>query len=687
MIRRSQSVKSLLMLLAALTFLIALPLTGQAQGGGDLYEPDDVTPGLINPFDTQDRTFDPDGDVDRVSFTLVAGYEYRLYTSALAAGVDTYLVVETSTGETYANDDAGPGTLASEIAFTPGAGGVATATLSNRIGQYGPERSYRLTLQAEAVPTPTPTPTGTPIPGDAYEVDDVTPRPIGLGETQEHSFDPTGDVDKVEFEVKPGRWYEVKTGNLAFNVDTRITAETQTSGRVYENDDAQQGTLSSRVLFYSQITEVVVVTIEHGRGLYGEGMTYNVYAGEYYPGPGDAYEPDDDPAQAAPIGIGESQSHSFHVDTDVDRACFPVKSGRRYTVQTANLAYGVDTVMEVEVGSDLYQNDDIGAGNLASLVEFEAAGDGTASIMVYNETGWGGDDKTYVLRVTEATATPTPPPADPYEPDGPDTPVTYLVGDKPQQRVFQAEGDTDHIRFTVKAGTCYEITTSELAPGVDTVIQVHRWNGSEWKLVGSNDDWDNKMTYASYFALTSPEDTDVRVDITNRGNAWGREATYAIGVRVTQPTPTPRPTATPTPALPPTPRPESSSPPTPTATPVSTQTPTGSSSSSGSGSKQTGGKGLLAILVFVDENKNNVYDVGVEGVQGMRVLLVNTRTPNKAAEQQTDATGYARFAAEEGAYNLLIPQLGYAQSQDLVGGENVIIPIPLPPLVLPPQLP
>ena len=98
-------------------------------------------------------------------------------------------------------------------------------------------------------------------------------------------------------------------------------------------------------------------------------------------------------------------------------------------------------------------------------------------------------------------------------------------------------------------------------------------------------------------------------------------------------------------------------------------------------------RGVLAVLVFVDENKNGIYDVGVEGVQGMRVLLIHTETPNEAAEQQTDATGYARFAAQEGTYNLLIPQLGYAQSQDLVGGESLAVPIPLPPLVLPPHLP
>jgi len=67
--------RSLWMLLAALTFLFTFPLTGQAQGG-DIYEPDDVTPGPINPGESQDRTFDPNGDVDRVTFTLVTGQAY-----------------------------------------------------------------------------------------------------------------------------------------------------------------------------------------------------------------------------------------------------------------------------------------------------------------------------------------------------------------------------------------------------------------------------------------------------------------------------------------------------------------------------------------------------------------------------------------------------------------------------------
>jgi len=128
----------------------------------DQYEPDDSQPQPIFLGDTQLHNFYPASDVDMISFLAKTGRFYRVYTSDLAPGVDTVLTVQV--GDTsFSNDDSKPGTLASEIVFqNTGLDVTALIMVTNR-GPYGPDKSYRLTLE-EIVPTPTSTPTATSTP-------------------------------------------------------------------------------------------------------------------------------------------------------------------------------------------------------------------------------------------------------------------------------------------------------------------------------------------------------------------------------------------------------------------------------------------------------------------------------------------------------------------------------------------
>ena len=107
--------------------------------------------------------------------------------------------------------------------------------------------------------TPTVEPSTTPVLGDQYEENDIEPSAIAVGETQTHNFYPTGDVDKVTFRAKPGRWYAVSTSNLAVGVDTRL--ELWVAGERYENDDGTPGQLASLIRFRSPSEAMVVITI------------------------------------------------------------------------------------------------------------------------------------------------------------------------------------------------------------------------------------------------------------------------------------------------------------------------------------------------------------------------------------------------------------------------------------------
>lgn len=144
---------------------------------GDAYEPDDTDPAPISLGEVQTRTFHPEGDVDRATFRVKAGRSYRVETIDLAVGVDTRLEV-LANGQSYTNDDAAPGTLASRVDLTAEEDGMAVITVTNA-DQYGPERHYTL-LVTETTPeeTPTPTPTVTPMGRPTETLQPTfTPRP------------------------------------------------------------------------------------------------------------------------------------------------------------------------------------------------------------------------------------------------------------------------------------------------------------------------------------------------------------------------------------------------------------------------------------------------------------------------------------------------------------------------------
>ncbi len=139
--------------------------------GADPWEPDDTDPPVLSVGASQQRAFDPAGDVDRAALRVKAGATYAIRTEDLAPGVDTRLEVLVD-GRSLVNDDGVAGMLSSEVIVTAQSDGVAILSVTNQ-GEFGPERTYR--LSAVVVPaTPTPMPTQTPVPTREAS---PTPRP------------------------------------------------------------------------------------------------------------------------------------------------------------------------------------------------------------------------------------------------------------------------------------------------------------------------------------------------------------------------------------------------------------------------------------------------------------------------------------------------------------------------------
>ncbi len=174
------------------------------------------------------------------------------------------------------------------------------------------------------------------------------------------------------------------------------------------------------------------------------------------------------------------------------------------------------------------------------------------------------------------TATPTPGPQDAFEPDDAQ-PKDIFLG-QPQLHSFFPGDDVDRVKFLAKAGRYYRVFTSDLAPGVDTVVTVRLGD-----VTHSNDDAKPGTLRSEVAFQVGAADTQVIVEVQNRGS-YGPEMTYRITAEEYIPTPTPPPPAhTPVPSA------------TPTRTPTASVTPaqTGTTSRAGA-APGTGSAGVAA---------------------------------------------------------------------------------------------
>jgi hypothetical protein len=168
---------------------------------GDAYEPDGPGSGdapWIADGEVQDRSFCPEGDVDRARLYVKAGHWYQVQTSGLGPLVDTVLTVEVS-GTVYEDDDGGPEPLASCVLFQALADGEALVTLTNRQSVYGLEQTYKLTAGEAAAPTATPT--STPRPTNQPPPTATPPKPVINFSAMPDHLEKPGDCATLRWSV------------------------------------------------------------------------------------------------------------------------------------------------------------------------------------------------------------------------------------------------------------------------------------------------------------------------------------------------------------------------------------------------------------------------------------------------------------------------------------------------------
>jgi hypothetical protein len=360
------------------------------------------------------------------------------------------------------------------------------------------------------------------------------------------------------------------------------------------------------------------------------------------PGP-DPYEPDDPGTGDPPwIANGEVQQRSFYPEGDVDTARFRVKAGRWYGVHTQSLAPLVDTFLRAEVAGVVYEDDDGGTEPLASRLTFQAMETTDAIITIVTTQGVYSTTQTYELYAGEISSpTPTPtntplptdtPPPTPLPTSTPKPTQTPPPTATPAKPIISFSATPDRLE---NPGDC--VTLRWQVERASEVYLVHP-NGSQEGVVGQDE------------RRVCPLETSVYA---LKVYAPGGNETVEVEVSVAPPTPTP--------------------------TPKPAQAGGGAGSSSGK-------KGTVHVVVFVDENRSEVYDPQ-EGVLGALAALMSQADPGQLWTAATDGQGQAHFPnVPSGSYTLLIPHLGHAEAVTF-RGDGLTLDVLVAPIELPSRIP
>jgi len=126
-------------------------------------------------------------------------------------------------------------------------------------------------------------------------------------------------------------------------------------------------------------------------------------------------------------------------------------------------------------------------------------------VKIRHDDGDGDPTFSYDLRITDSTmSTPAPTSGtcdDSSEPDDSAAQAQPLALYEAQTHAFCVAGDADWLAFTAEAGTTYQIATYNLAPDVDTVLEVYASDGST--LLEQNDDYYGDASQVTFNPTTS----------------------------------------------------------------------------------------------------------------------------------------------------------------------------------------
>jgi hypothetical protein len=360
----------------------------------------------------------------------------------------------------------------------------------------------------------------------------------GVGTTS--PTDPGSDVDWIKFQITNlNATYTIQTSNLNPPQDTangingidtvmelyRGTATGITGSYITINDNYST-TLASQIV-YTPVTGDDASTVFFYVRIYGKpnisctgSYDLSVYTTQLAtptptstpvsPTPDschDAYEYDDVPSSAKELRVSNSstppfggtpglpdapspnnnvQLHYICGAGDIDWVYIDLVKGKPYSVFTAALSGGLDTLMVLFDMDDkgnlkpIYSNDDFPGMGLASRIDFIVpANPDTPNgeykrywVAIKDVTGKGATLLSYSLVLTSPGSNQYDC-IDQYEPDGLQYLGKEILVNETQNHVLCPNGDADWVKFFAKAGRTYNLKTAfGPIPGMDTSMTV-----------------------------------------------------------------------------------------------------------------------------------------------------------------------------------------------------------------------
>ena len=453
-----------------LSTTICVGVTGTA----DTYEPDGTcgmarwitnTAGIA-----QRHSLWPVGDTDWVKFSAVAGVTYTIEAKNLGVHANPELSIFSSCSSWW------PLPKARKLVWQAPANGLYYVEIDDGSSTHGPLADYDLAITADDGGL-----------YDPYEPDDtcMAARDINTdGQRQTHFFQVAGDQDWVKFPMQSGETYVVVADVPGPNVSPQVALFGSCGGAfgapMAQGASPQVESASAGVL-YARATNL-------GTGA-GPTAHYDLSVNAITCLP-DGQEEDDLPAQARWISEATGPvTRTFCPAGDRDWVKFNAVAGTTYLLETSNLGPASDTEITL-YGTDgvteLARNDDWTTGLLNSRLVWVAPANGVYYAMVrHMKEQAAGANTRYDLTLSQGACG-----LDAYESadldNGPVSAPPLTVGAAAQVHNLCPRGDQDWVRFAGQAGYRYNIQTSGLGPGGDTVLSLYGPNGA---LLASNDDF------------------------------------------------------------------------------------------------------------------------------------------------------------------------------------------------------
>jgi mannose-6-phosphate isomerase-like protein (cupin superfamily) len=358
---------------------------------------------------------------------------------------------------------------------------------------------------------------------DGYEEDDTmgSARSILFGSAQNHLH---CDEDWVWYPATPGATYQIETSNLVGGADTVLELYLSGAGLVASDNDGGAGLAS--LIIWSNATDYfnwVRITENNGDYQNGEGYTIVVDCIAGCACTDDAYEEDDSMASAVLITIG-STGHQTHLHCDEDWVEFQSVPGATYYIETYNLIGGADTVIELYNSGSLLASDDNGGSGLGSLITWTNPSDyfNWVRIKEYNDDYQDGEGYTILVDCTAGCGCVD----DGYEEDDTQGAAGYVLVDGPAQSHLHC--DEDWLYYWANPGASYQIETSNLTGGADTVLGLYDSGGT---LIISDNDGGSGL--ASLINWTNSAHPYLAVRITELNGDYQNGEGYDVQVNCT----------------------------------------------------------------------------------------------------------------------------------------------------------